>query len=256
MTQYLKTAGGTLASDVTGAGQLIVLAPGIGNQRTVYRRLAPLLATAGYRVAQMDIRGHGESRSPRACATVECEPPAPQSAAWWQASSSAWARFTAPSAIPTISEMSTSARSSSHGLTGSTPRNRPPGRSGRRVRCDDTAPACPTIPSPDASGFRARCHRLRFFAGKAPRPTSVLSHQQTDHRSRRVLSVDVVSDRPPRLTFAEADPVAAYVAACRRSRVGQVPARPGRAGLRGRTDLVRPDARAGGCGHTVEVLVE
>ena len=61
MTQHLKTAAGTLAYDVTGTGPLIVLAPGIGNQRTVYRHLAPLLATAGYRVARMDIRGHGES---------------------------------------------------------------------------------------------------------------------------------------------------------------------------------------------------
>lgn len=61
MTQYLKTTGGTLAYDVTGTGPLIVLAPGIGNQRTAYRHLAPLLVAAGYRVASMDIRGHGES---------------------------------------------------------------------------------------------------------------------------------------------------------------------------------------------------
>jgi pimeloyl-ACP methyl ester carboxylesterase len=61
MTEYLTTAGGTLAYDVTGSGPLIVLAHGIGNQRTAYRHLVPLLVDAGYRVANMDIRGHGES---------------------------------------------------------------------------------------------------------------------------------------------------------------------------------------------------
>lgn len=61
MTQYLQTAGGALAYDVTGTGPLIVLAPGIGNQRTAYRHLVPLLTAAGHRVASMDIRGHGES---------------------------------------------------------------------------------------------------------------------------------------------------------------------------------------------------
>ena len=61
MTEYLNTAGGTLAYDVAGTGPLIVLAHGMGNQRTVYRHLAPLLVDAGYRVANLDIRGHGES---------------------------------------------------------------------------------------------------------------------------------------------------------------------------------------------------
>lgn len=61
MTQYLNTAGGTLAYEIAGTGPLVVLAHGMGNQRTAYRRLAPLLVAAGYRVANMDIRGHGES---------------------------------------------------------------------------------------------------------------------------------------------------------------------------------------------------
>jgi pimeloyl-ACP methyl ester carboxylesterase len=63
MTQYLTTAGGTLAYDVTGTttGPLIVLSHGMGNQRSVYRHLVPPLVDAGYRVANMDMRGHGES---------------------------------------------------------------------------------------------------------------------------------------------------------------------------------------------------
>jgi pimeloyl-ACP methyl ester carboxylesterase len=61
MTQYLTTAGGTLAYDVTGAGPLVVLSHGMGNQRSVYRHLVPLLVDAGYRVANLDMRGHGES---------------------------------------------------------------------------------------------------------------------------------------------------------------------------------------------------
>jgi pimeloyl-ACP methyl ester carboxylesterase len=61
MTEYLNTAGGTLAYDVTGTGPLIVLAHGIGDRRASYRHLVPLLVAAGYRVANMDIRGHGES---------------------------------------------------------------------------------------------------------------------------------------------------------------------------------------------------
>ena len=61
MTEYLNTAGGTLAYEVAGTGPLIVLAHGIGDHRAAYRHLVPLLAGAGYRVANVDIRGHGES---------------------------------------------------------------------------------------------------------------------------------------------------------------------------------------------------
>ena len=61
MTEYLNTAGGTLAYDVAGSGPLVVLAHGIGDQRGSYRHLVPLLVAAGYRVANVDIRGHGES---------------------------------------------------------------------------------------------------------------------------------------------------------------------------------------------------
>jgi pimeloyl-ACP methyl ester carboxylesterase len=39
----------------------VVLSPGIGDRRQVYRFLAPDLAQAGYRVASVDLRGHGDS---------------------------------------------------------------------------------------------------------------------------------------------------------------------------------------------------
>ena len=61
MTEFLDIAGGRIAYDVTGEGPLIVLAHGIGDRRQAFRFLAPELARAGYRVAAMDMRGHGES---------------------------------------------------------------------------------------------------------------------------------------------------------------------------------------------------
>lgn len=61
MTQYLTIDGGTIAYDVTGAGPLVVLTPGLGNSRSAYRFVAPRLVDAGYRVATMDLRGAGES---------------------------------------------------------------------------------------------------------------------------------------------------------------------------------------------------
>lgn len=61
MTETLKTGGGELAYDVTGEGPLVVMVPGMGDSRRAYRFLAPALTAAGYRVATMDLRGHGES---------------------------------------------------------------------------------------------------------------------------------------------------------------------------------------------------
>ncbi len=61
MTEYLNIDGGTITYDVTGQGPLVVLAHGIGDSRHSYRFLAPLLATQGYRVANVDIRGCGGS---------------------------------------------------------------------------------------------------------------------------------------------------------------------------------------------------
>ncbi|MBU3060077.1 alpha/beta hydrolase [Nocardia sp. NEAU-G5] len=61
MTELLSLPGGTLAYDLAGTGPLIVLSHGMGSHRQTYRHLLPLLADAGYRVANMDMRGHGES---------------------------------------------------------------------------------------------------------------------------------------------------------------------------------------------------
>ena len=61
MTEHLSIAGNTIAYDVTGEGPLVVLAHGIGDSRHSYRFLAPALAAAGYRVANVDIRGCGDS---------------------------------------------------------------------------------------------------------------------------------------------------------------------------------------------------
>ena len=61
MTDRLNIAGNTLAYDLTGEGPLVVLAHGIGDSRHSYRFLAPALSAAGYRVANVDIRGCGDS---------------------------------------------------------------------------------------------------------------------------------------------------------------------------------------------------
>ncbi|WP_439656613.1 alpha/beta fold hydrolase [Lentzea sp. HUAS TT2] len=62
MTEFLSVDGGTLAYEVTGTeGPLVVLAHGMGDSREAYRFLAPGLVQAGYRVAAVDLRGHGES---------------------------------------------------------------------------------------------------------------------------------------------------------------------------------------------------
>jgi len=51
----------TLTYDVIGQGPLVVLAHGIGDSRHSFRFLAPAVAEAGYRVANVDIRGCGDS---------------------------------------------------------------------------------------------------------------------------------------------------------------------------------------------------
>ncbi|MFI6871454.1 alpha/beta fold hydrolase [Nocardia sp. NPDC050406] len=61
MTEYLTRDGGRIAYDVTGTGPLVVLSHGIGTRRQSFRDLTPLLVAAGYRVAAVDLRGHGES---------------------------------------------------------------------------------------------------------------------------------------------------------------------------------------------------
>ena len=60
-THFLDRPGGRIAYDVAGDGPLVVAVPGMGDLRSAYRVLAPALVDAGYRVAAMDLRGHGES---------------------------------------------------------------------------------------------------------------------------------------------------------------------------------------------------
>lgn len=61
MTGTLEVDGGRLAYDVSGEGPLIVLAHGMGENRTSYGAVAARLVAAGFRVARLDLRGHGES---------------------------------------------------------------------------------------------------------------------------------------------------------------------------------------------------
>jgi pimeloyl-ACP methyl ester carboxylesterase len=61
VTDFVELTGGRIAYDVLGEGPLVLLAHGIGDHRQAYRAVAPRLAAAGYRVVNMDIRGHGES---------------------------------------------------------------------------------------------------------------------------------------------------------------------------------------------------
>jgi pimeloyl-ACP methyl ester carboxylesterase len=61
MTEYLQRADGRIAYEVTGSGPLVVCIPGMGELRSSYRFTAPAVAAAGYRVAAMDLRGHGDS---------------------------------------------------------------------------------------------------------------------------------------------------------------------------------------------------
>lgn len=65
MTEYLDLPEGRVAYDVhvpAGPARGLLLAlPGMGDLRSTYRHLAPLLTAAGYRIVTADLRGHGES---------------------------------------------------------------------------------------------------------------------------------------------------------------------------------------------------
>mgnify|MGYP001433918361 CR=1 FL=1 len=58
---YLDRGEGRIAYEVRGTGPLVVCLPGMGDLRSVYRFTVPALVDAGYRVATMDLRGHGDS---------------------------------------------------------------------------------------------------------------------------------------------------------------------------------------------------
>ena len=58
---YVETAGGKLAVEVEGDGPLIICSPGLGDTRDAFAPLAAHLVGRGYRVARVDLRGHGDS---------------------------------------------------------------------------------------------------------------------------------------------------------------------------------------------------
>lgn len=60
-TQFLRRPEGKIAYEVNGSGPLVVAVPSMGDLRAEYRFLSPKLQAAGFRVAVMDVRGHGES---------------------------------------------------------------------------------------------------------------------------------------------------------------------------------------------------
>jgi pimeloyl-ACP methyl ester carboxylesterase len=60
-TEWLSRPGGRIAYDVTGAGPLVVCVPGMGELRSSFRTTVPALVVAGFRVATVDLRGHGDS---------------------------------------------------------------------------------------------------------------------------------------------------------------------------------------------------
>jgi pimeloyl-ACP methyl ester carboxylesterase len=60
-TSFLDRDEGRVAYEVQGEGPLAVCVPGMGDLRSTFRFTVPALLQAGYRVATMDLRGHGES---------------------------------------------------------------------------------------------------------------------------------------------------------------------------------------------------
>ena len=60
-TETIAIGSGTIAYEVVGSGPLVVLSHGVADNRSSFRHLVPLLAAAGYRVANVDLRGHGQS---------------------------------------------------------------------------------------------------------------------------------------------------------------------------------------------------
>lgn len=61
-TEFLHRPEGRIAYDLSGDdGPLVVCMPGMGELRSSYRHIRPALLGAGFRVATMDLRGHGDS---------------------------------------------------------------------------------------------------------------------------------------------------------------------------------------------------
>ncbi|MGK5639417.1 alpha/beta fold hydrolase [Streptomyces sp. URMC 126] len=60
-TAYLTVHGRRIAYDTAGEGPLVVLAHGMGDNRSAYHDVAAGLVAAGHRVVRVDLRGHGAS---------------------------------------------------------------------------------------------------------------------------------------------------------------------------------------------------
>ncbi len=60
-TSYLDRGEGRIAYEISGTGPLVICLHGMGDLRSVYRFNVAALVEAGFRVATMDLRGHGDS---------------------------------------------------------------------------------------------------------------------------------------------------------------------------------------------------
>ena len=58
---HVSSGGGQLAMEVGGDGQLVICSPGLGDFRDAFDPLSAHLRASGYRVACVDLRGHGDS---------------------------------------------------------------------------------------------------------------------------------------------------------------------------------------------------
>ena len=62
-SHHLQRPEGRIAYEIAGEGPLVICLPAMGELRSSYRHLVPLLVAAGFRVANLDLRGHGDSDS-------------------------------------------------------------------------------------------------------------------------------------------------------------------------------------------------
>jgi len=108
---YLPRPDGRLAYTVRGDGPLVIAVPGMGDLRSVYRDLAARIVAAGYRLAILDLRGHGDSDTTFArhgdaatgsdilALAAELGEPAAVIGNSMSASAAAWAAAERPSAV-------------------------------------------------------------------------------------------------------------------------------------------------------------
>jgi pimeloyl-ACP methyl ester carboxylesterase len=61
--ELLKIRGVTIAAEIQGEGDLIVLLHGVGADRSCWKHQLPFFVSNGYKVAALDMRGTGDSQS-------------------------------------------------------------------------------------------------------------------------------------------------------------------------------------------------